>query len=119
MLSFPYPANKLYDERYAVSKNLFFSTIPDCFVDFEDGHAKMCFSLRMVAARQYKIRRRKIAKLVLSKCSDEQIHDFTRWLTDNFSEDMQKEIFSLSVNQNGNIIPGKMLEKALTNTRKR
>ncbi|MBP0958407.1 MAG: hypothetical protein J5997_13720 [Oscillospiraceae bacterium] len=79
----------------------------------------MFFNLRTVAAEQDKVGRRKIAALVIAKCSEEHICNFSQWLTDYFSPDMQEEIFSLSVGVNGQIIPDKMLEKALKNIRKR
>lgn len=106
-------------DLFYFSKSAFFRMIPDCQVNFVDGCTRMFFNLRTVAAEQDKVGRRKIAALVIAKCSEEHICNFSQWLTDYFSPDMQEEIFSLSVGVNGQIIPDKMLEKALKNIRKR
>lgn len=100
-------------DLYHYSKSAFFRMIPDCIVSFVDGRTQMSFNLRTVAADQDKVGRRKIAAFVIAKCSEEHICNFSQWLTDYFSPDMQEKIFSLSVGINGQIIPDEMLEKAL------
>lgn len=115
MVVIPITSADLYD----ISKSKFFRYIPHCCVNFVHGHLQMTFDMNMVAATHKRAERRKIVALALAYCSDELIDDFSKWLSDYFSEAMQIRIFDLTVDKNGKIVPGKELEKALNNLRKR
>lgn len=103
------------DSLYATSKSMFYAYIPDCTLNFVHGYTRMSLNFRRIAATQKKTNRRKAVALVLKYCPADQIELFSRWLTDYFSDKMQMGIFELSVDENGKILPGKMLEKALKN----
>lgn len=104
---------------YACSKKLFFRLIPDCDVNFIDGHTQMFFNLREVAEQQKKADRRKIAALVIGKCTEEHINRFVSWLSEYFSVGMQEELFDLVIGENGKILLGNKLRVEINNIRKR
>lgn len=112
-------------ELYSFSKDAFYKIIPNCTVKFAReysqmfGYSSMSFDMGAVAINQKKTKRREITALVIAYCPDEHLDCFSQWLSDYFSKSMQKDIFDLTVDENGKIVPEKGLEKALNKLRKR
>lgn len=103
------------ERLYSMSKSAFYDCIPDCEIYYVHGCSQMSLNFKNIAAHQKKTNRRTAVALALKYCAADQIRFFSQWLTDYFSCKMQKEIFELSISENGEILPEKMLEKALKN----
>lgn len=98
---------------YRFSKPLFFMMLPNCEVNFTHGSQQMWFNLCAVARDGKKTQRIESMALILTYAPDDKIESFKTWLNDYFSEEMQEEIFGLTLSDTLDIIPGNSLEKAI------
>lgn len=107
-------------ELYALSKQVFFRTIPSCVVYFDNGRTQMEISMKGAAATQRASDRRQTMALILKYGDDNNISELAKWLSEYFSEVMQSDLFDCRADPiTCKITPGDKLSKAINTLGKR